>query len=130
MIIAVDFDGTVVKHEFPNIGAPNPGAIETLKELVENGHKIILYTIRSAKTLEDAIKWYSDNEIPLYGVNKNPQQHRFSTSPKVYAKLYIDDAAFGAPLLTDFDEDLNPTSKPYINWNKIRKHLKDNQIIK
>lgn len=96
MIIAVDFDGTCVTHEFPRVGA-EIGAAEVLKELTDKGHKIILFTMRShqldgaeeteefgyGKTkpaklpsdgLQDAIDWFKKHDIPLFGVNENPTQ--------------------------------------------------------
>lgn len=116
MIICVDFDGTCVTHEYPNVGR-NIGAEIVLKELVELGHQIILWTMRSGAGLEDAVQWFNEHDIPLLGVNSNPDQPSWTTSPKAYAQLYIDDAAFGAPLLE------NPEGKPYIDWSVIQKEL-------
>ena len=116
MIIAVDFDGTCVTHEFPYVGK-EIGAAEVLKELTDKGHKIILFTMRShqldgaketeefgyGKTepeklpsdgLQDAIDWFKKHDIPLFGVNENPTQKDWTSSPKPYAHIYIDDAAF------------------------------------
>jgi hydroxymethylpyrimidine pyrophosphatase-like HAD family hydrolase len=102
MIIAIDFDGTCVTHEYPEVGE-SIGAEDVLRKLVENGHKLILYTMRSHKendgrdTLSEAEKWFKDNGIELYGVNENPTQVLWTESPKVYANLYIDDSALGCP---------------------------------
>lgn len=95
MTIAVDFDGTCVKHRYPMVGEDVDGAVSVLKELVRKGHKIILYTMRSGDTLDDAISWFIDNDIELWGINRNPEQYGWSSSPKVFANLYIDDAALG-----------------------------------
>lgn len=92
MTIAVDFDGTCVKHRYPMVGEDVDGAVSVLKELVRKGHKIILYTMRSGDTLDDAISWFIDNDIELWGINRNPEQYGWSSSPKVFANLYIDDA--------------------------------------
>ena len=117
MIIAVDFDGTCVTHEFPYVGK-EIGAAEVLKELTDKGHKIILFTMRSHPeeinqnrtiggdiisndTLQDAIDWFKKHDIPLFGVNENPTQKDWSSSPKPYAHIYIDDAALGVPLKKD-----------------------------
>lgn len=100
MIIAVDFDGTCVKHRYPMVGEDVDGAVSVLKELVRKGHKIILYTMRGGDTLDDAISWFIDNDIELWGINRNPEQYGWSSSPKVFANLYIDDAALGIPLIT------------------------------
>lgn len=104
MIIAVDFDGTCVKHRYPMVGEDVDGAVSVLKELVRKGHKIILYTMRSGDTLDDAISWFIDNDIELWGINRNPEQYGWSSSPKVFANLYIDDAALGIPLIEPEDD--------------------------
>ena len=81
MYIAVDFDGTCVTHDYPRIGK-EIGATKVLKHLVEAGHKLILNTMRSGKELQDAIHWFNENGIELYGVNENPIQKHWTTSPK------------------------------------------------
>ena len=83
--IAIDFDGTCVTHEYPMIGR-EIGAAPVLKELVEAGHKLILYTMRSGKELEDAEAWFNGHSIPLYGVQCNPTQKSWTSSPKCYAQ--------------------------------------------
>jgi hypothetical protein len=125
MIIGIDFDGTCVTHEFPKVGS-DIGAIPVLKELVKNGHQLMLWTMRSdnqssfPNVLQDAIKWFKDNEIPLFGVNENPEQIRskWSLSNKQYAHLYIDDAALGIPLIHD-----ELSERPYVDWIKVRELL-------
>lgn len=121
MIIAVDFDGTCVTHEYPNVGK-DIGAVTVLKALVEIGHKIILNTMRSGDELADAIQWFIDNDIQLYGVNENPTQKEWTASPKVYAHIYIDDCAFGCPLKMD------PAigDKPFVDWIAVEKNLMGN----
>ena len=111
MYICVDFDGTCVTHEYPNIGN-DIGAVPVLKQLVEKGHLLILFTMRSGKELEDAVNWFNENDIPLYGVQTNPTQKRWTDSPKAYGQLYIDDAALGAPLKTD--KELS--DRPFVDW--------------
>ena len=96
-IIAVDFDGTVVTHAYPYVGE-DAGAVPVLRELVDNGCKLILYTMRSDKLLEAAVAWFRDRQLPLYAVNSNPEQAHWTASPKVHADLYIDDAALGCPV--------------------------------
>lgn len=148
MIIAIDFDGTCVTHEFPKVGI-NIGAQDVLKELVANGHQLILFTMRSdivnptgednelhlesGNYLSDALSWFELYEIPLYGIQANPTQHTWTTSPKAYAQLYIDDAALGCPLLVDVvkdgDEGLKQIGRPYVDWKKVREMLIDKNII-
>lgn len=135
MIIAIDFDGTCVTHEYPDVGK-DIGAVTVLKKLVDNGHQLILYTMRSYKIgvspvtgnvenggLQDAIDWFDKNNIPLFGINTNPQQLLWTESPKAYADLYIDDAALGCPLLyTD--------KRPHVNWERVEIYLESLGIIK
>ena len=120
MYIAVDFDGTCVTHEYPKVGK-DIGAVPVLKKLTDSGHKIILNTMRSGKELAAAIKWFIDNDIPLFGANENPTQKSWTTSPKVHANLYIDDAAIGCPLI--FDHAIS--SRPFVNWVMVEKILKN-----
>jgi hypothetical protein len=123
----VDFDGTCVSHHYPKIGA-DIGAAPVLKKLVQNGCKLILFTMRSDKGvrdgqfesgLTDAVKWFADNDIPLYGIQTNPTQKFWTESPKAYGQLYIDDAALGAPLR--FDAEIS--DRPFIDWELAEKQL-------
>jgi len=124
MIIAIDFDGTCVTHEYPRIGK-DIGAVPILKALVKNGHELILYTMRSGKELQDAVTWFQNNEIPLYAVNKNPTQESWTQSPKCYANLYIDDAALGMPLA----HSGHFRDYPYVDWAKVKALLIDMGLI-
>tara|TARA_R110000796_G_scaffold20072_3_gene59866 strand:+ start:202 stop:600 length:399 start_codon:yes stop_codon:yes gene_type:complete len=132
MKINLDFDGTCVSHAFPKVGE-DIGAVPVLKELVANGHKLILFTMRSNnkegphKTiLTDAIKWFEKNEIPLYGVQTDPEQHKWTKSPKSYAHLMIDDSALGCPLI--FDKAIS--HRPFVDWVVIRELLIINKYLK
>lgn len=121
-IIAVDFDGTIVDHKYPAIGKPVPLAIETLKDLINRGYSIILWTMRcdsesEGPVLTQAVEYLKENGVELWGINNNPEQHTWSQSPKAYAQLYIDDAAFGCPLLN------NPGGRPIVDWSIVRKHF-------
>lgn len=119
-IISVDFDGTCVSNMYPEIGE-DIGAQEVLKKLVDAGNKLILLTMRCEEnnTLQPAIKWFEDNDIPLWGINKNPTQFRWSRSRKVFADTYIDDQYLGCPL--KFDEN---TGKDCVDWKKVELILK------
>lgn len=121
LIIAVDFDGSVCHHKFPEMGEDIDGAVETLKEFVAAGVKLILWTVRRDEQLQEAINWYKEREIPLYGVNKNPdfEANHPTASPKAYANLYIDDMALGAPLVNDGVE------RPYIDWYAVKEMVFD-----
>lgn len=117
LTIAVDFDGTIVEHCYPDIGAPCPGAFEWLRELKRCGVKLILYTMRSdtskdGPTLTQAVEFCRTHGIEFDHVNENPSQKTWTTSPKVYAHLYIDDAAVGVPLAPA----RRAGGRPYVNW--------------
>ena len=73
-IIAVDFDGTCVEHDYPEVGMDVEGAVDVLRALNAKGHRIILYTMRSGSKLEAAIKWFKQRKINLWSVNSNPEQ--------------------------------------------------------
>ena len=124
MYIAIDFDGTCVTHDYPRIGK-EIGATEVLKRLVEAGHKLILNTMRSDKELQDAVNWFKKNGIELYGVNENPTQKRWTNSPKVYAHMYIDDAAFGCPLINAPEL----SNRQFVDWDSVGRKLIQMGII-
>ncbi len=141
MTINIDFDGTCVTHDFPAVGR-DIGAVRVLKKLTENGHQLILFTMRSNRItfkeinhhiipdtkgtfLNDAIKWFIDNNIPLYGVQSNPDQHNWTESPKSYAHLIIDDTALGCPL----KKDSSISDRPFVDWVKVEQLLKESKIL-
>lgn len=165
MEINIDFDGTVVTHEYPLVGK-DIGAVPILKKLVENGHNLILFTMRSEARgispvtnkeesggLEDAINWFKENNIPLYGIQTNPTQAKWTTSPKSYAPLMIDDSAIGCPLTMEslkfnefeflnkygYSPFLSPPqadgyceyhpARPYVDWVKVGELLKQKGLI-
>lgn len=132
--VAIDFDGTLVSHEFPLIGN-EIGSAPVIRKLVAKGHNIILFTMRSdvehvssddynihnkpGNYLTDAVNWCKSNDIPLYGINTNPTQNTWTKSPKAYAQLYIDDAALGCPL--KYDESIS--DRPFVDWIEVESML-------
>jgi hypothetical protein len=140
MTIGIDFDGTCVTHEFPRIGT-DIGAIPVLKELVDKGHQLILFTMRSdiinptgdnnelhldsGEYLTHAVNWFKENDIPLYGIQTNPTQHTWTTSPKAYCELYIDDAALGCPLRYE----PMVSRRPFVDWHLVKQKLIAKGII-
>ena len=116
-VIAIDFDGTCVTHDYPYMGS-DIGAVPVLKELADAGYRLVLHTMRSGKLEKEAVQWFKKNDIPLFGINSNPEQKSWTASPKVYADLYIDDAALGVPLTTS-----QTSVRPYVDWVKVRELL-------
>ncbi|MCF6365683.1 MAG: hypothetical protein L3J35_05715 [Bacteroidales bacterium] len=114
MVIAVDFDGTIVEHKYPKIGKVKLFAFETLKQLQKQGHNLILWTYRAGKELEDAVLFCKDNGIEFYAVNSNYPEEQFDEkkiSRKIYADIYIDDRNIGG----------------FLGWSKIWELISDSQ---
>ena len=99
MVIAVDFDGTIVEHRYPEIGPEVPFAIDTLKMLIADRHKVILWTIREGQLLEDAVEWCRNRGVEFYAINKDYPEERkeFNNhfSRKIKAEVWIDDRNVG-----------------------------------
>ncbi|AMV24627.1 hypothetical protein VT84_09540 [Gemmata sp. SH-PL17] len=123
MLIAIDFDGTIAEHEFPDIGAPVPGAFEWMKRWQEAGAKLILWTMRSdgrsgdgsrenGPVLTEAVEFCRANGVEFFGVNQNPGQASWTQSPKAYAHVYVDDAGFNCPLR----ESRKAGNRPMVDW--------------
>lgn len=111
--IAIDFDGTIVENRYPSLGSPVPGAFEWMKKFQEAGAKLILYTMRDGKTLDDAVKLCKENGIEFWGVNKNHDQDEWTSSPKVWAHVYIDDHGFNCPLI------IFSNKRSYVDWDIV-----------
>lgn len=123
-IIAIDFDGTCVEHEYPSVGLDVDGAVETLQSLTKAGHRLILFTMRSGERLEAAVKWFKSRKIELWGVNENPEQSEWTSSPKVHADIYIDDSALGCPIMF-----IDGVRRPVVNWSKVRTQLEYDGVL-
>ncbi len=97
LILAVDFDGTIVEDAYPNIGKPIIFAFETLKKLQEEGHRLILWTYRNGDRLDEAVTFCEENGIIFYAVNKSFPEEQFidDRSRKIHADLFIDDRNIG-----------------------------------
>lgn len=97
MKIAVDFDGTIVEHEYPKIGEEKLFAIETLKQIQKQGHQLILWTYRTGSELNDAVEYCKKRGLEFYAINKNYPEEKFedNTPRKLSADLFIDDRNFG-----------------------------------
>lgn len=98
MLIAVDFDGTIVEHKYPKMGREIPFATETLRKLIEDGHRLILWTIRHGESLEEAVNWCKERGVEFYAVNRDFEEQDAANgerSPKVKCDMYIDDRNIG-----------------------------------
>jgi hypothetical protein len=129
MDIVIDFDGTCCVHAYPEIGR-DIGAISVLNELIDNGHRLILFTMRddkpgSRQCLTEAVQWLDERGINLYGIQRNPTQHKWTSSPKAYGHIIIDDAALGCPLIKPIDGK----ERPYVDWRKVRELLLEKNIL-
>lgn len=124
IVIGIDFDGTCVTHEYPLVGK-DIGSQAVLKDLVAAGHKLVLFTMRDSKELQDAVDWFKENDIPLYGIQENPTQKSWTTSPKAYAQLYIDDAGLNMP--TKFNPEFTP--RKFVDWEAVRQLLEQQGLL-
>jgi len=109
--IAVDFDGTIVDHEYPEIGKEKLFAFLTLKELNKMGARLILWTFRVGKELDDAVEYCRKNGIEFYAINKNYPEEVFdeTVGRKIDADIYIDDKNIGGfPGWSEIWQMINP----------------------
>lgn len=111
-VLAVDFDGTIVDHAYPEIGEEVPNAIKWLKYLSARGANIILWTVRQDERLEQAVEYLSDNDIPLYGVNHNPLVP--NRKPKILFDYCVDDRNVGTPL-----QEIDGFKSWVVNWDIV-----------
>ena len=99
MIIAVDFDGTIVQDRYPDIGSEQPFATQTLRMLIDEGHQFILWTVRQGQTLEEAVEWCRKRGVEFYAVNKDfpeeDEEKNVSYSRKLKVDMFIDDRNVG-----------------------------------
>ena len=109
LIIAIDFDGTIVEDAYPKIGKPLMFAIETIKTLQSKGHRLILWTYRNGKKLQEAVDFCEKKGITFYAINKNYPEEDFDekSSRKIYADVFVDDRNVGG----------------FIGWTEIYKQL-------
>ncbi|MBV7440078.1 hydrolase [Weeksellaceae bacterium TAE3-ERU29] len=97
-LIAVDFDGTIVEDAYPSVGKAKLFAFETLRKLQDDGHRLILWTYRHGKELDDAVDFCRENGIEFYAVNNSFEGEEFNpenASRKLNADIFIDDRNLG-----------------------------------
>ena len=99
MIIAVDFDGTIVEHKYPKIGSEIPFATDTLKMLIKDGHQLILWSVREGDLLQEAVDWCHERGVDFWAVNKDyPEEEKEKNnhfSRKLKVEMFIDDRNLG-----------------------------------
>lgn len=95
MIIAIDFDGTIVEHKYPQIGRPIPFAIETLLQLQKENHKLILWTVREGDLLQEAIDYCAERGLTFYANNANYPEETTPSPRKLSVDMFIDDRNLG-----------------------------------
>lgn len=114
LILAVDFDGTICKHaKFPELGDPVPHSIEWLHKFHDAGAKMFMWTCRSGDALELATQFASSHKLHFSGYNAYKYWEGFDVSDKLFANMYIDDAAACVPLVRLADE------RPYLDWTVV-----------
>lgn len=129
MIIAVDFDGTIVEHKYPQIGKEIPFATDTLKQLMREHHKLILWTVREGELLNEAVAWCRERGVEFYAVNKDfpeeqqTEDHHFSR--KIKADIFIDDRNLGG--LPDWGTIYRMISR-HQNWDQVFGEDEDDEI--
>lgn len=107
-LIACDFDGTLVEHDYPCIGKEKPLAIKTLQDLIIAGHQIILWTCRDGEDLMEAMRWLENNGVYVSAANKNIDESLSYGHNKVFAHYYFDDRSF----------------PPFPGWAEVRRVFK------
>lgn len=125
LTIAVDFDGTIVEHRYPAIGAERPHAFETLRALKQKGHRLILWTYRKGKELDEALNFCQQHGLEFWAVNKNYPEEKFTPdmSRKILADLYIDDrCAGGLPEWPEIFHQIHPNESMYQKQPKRREN--------
>ena len=129
MIIAVDFDGTIVEHKYPEIGQEVPFAIDTLKMLIKDQHRLILWSVREGALLDEAVEWCSARGVEFYAVNKDyPEEEKEKNnhfSRKLKADFFIDDRNVGG--LPEWGQIYQMISQNKTYRQLIREQLSVNQ---
>ena len=97
MLIAVDFDGTIVEHRYPAIGRELPFATDTLRRLTADGHRLILWTVHEGQLLDEALEWCKERGVTFYAVNRDYPEQEFGegVARKIKVDVVIDDRNLG-----------------------------------
>lgn len=97
MLIAIDFDGTIVEHRYPAIGKEIPFAVETIKRLIADQHRVVLWTNRYGPLLDEAVEWCRERGIEFYAVNRDYPEEIIDNerNRKIKVDMFIDDRNVG-----------------------------------
>ena len=117
MIIAIDFDGTIVKHQYPFIGEEVPHALESINKLDQDGHILFLWTVRVGNELQQAIRWLKNKAPTIIVPETRPGQ-------KVFASVYIDDMNLGCPVIRPRDG-----RRAFVDWRTTMDMLVDFEVV-
>lgn len=131
--IAIDFDGTIVTHEYPKIGTEIPFAIETLKMLIRDHHRLILWSVREGHLLQEAVDWCKERGVEFWAVNKDYPEESLENNNhftrKLKADYFIDDRNIGG--LPDWGQiyQIISQGKSYRTiikevWERTKSHLR------
>lgn len=130
MVIAVDFDGTIVEHEYPKIGEEIPFATETLRMLINDHHKLILWSVREGKLLDEAVEWCRERGVEFYAINRDyPEettQNNNHFSRKLKADLFIDDRNLGG--LPDWGM-IYRMVREHLTWADLMRSARDRKSV-
>lgn len=113
LIIAVDFDGTIVSHQYPDIGQ-DLGAVPYLKRLQEAGHRLVLETMRDGEELDAALDWLQEQDVRVETLLEAHEKQNWTSSSKLHAHLYIDDRGACVPL-----QWLDGEKRPCMDWEEM-----------
>lgn len=122
--LGLDVDGSFFLDAYPSLGEPAPDAVRVCKRCNEEDVLICVFTMRDNEKLDEAVEAIEGEGVELYGINENPDQHTWTTSPKVHYDLLVDDKAAGCPLVHPEDG-----GKPYVDWNAIEDILIEKGLL-
>lgn len=131
--VAVDFDGTIVENEYPQLGKPMLFAFETLKELQKRGFVLILWTVRTGELLEEAVEFCRQNGVEFYAVNRNhPEEFPDPETPrKLDVDVFIDDRNLGGFPGWDKVFSMLCPNEPYeVSQKKVLKQYKTKSFVR
>jgi hypothetical protein len=98
MVIAIDFDGTIAEHTYPECGKIKPHAKEVINRLYNAGHEIIIWTCRWDHPMELCRQFLAEHGIKYHKLNEHVDwaiEMFKNDTRKIFADVYIDDRQLG-----------------------------------